>query len=81
MTDADRQARGWSRCRWGVLLKTKRGRPILLGEVWHYDEVPLFRTRREAREWCRKRRTSRYAQEMKWSYTPVRVRETVKVAR
>ena len=91
MTDL---AKPWDRLLWGVLFQSGRERPMLIGGSWderlrdrkHYLDEPtrpiLFTTRRSAREWCQIQR-AKYNQrndELRaWKFSPVRVRETVKV--
>lgn len=80
---------------WGVSFTNAKGERIepLFGS-WHdsmltprYDGEPsravLFRTRAQAREWCRAERARYEGRQdccVKWRFTPVRVTETQQVA-
>ncbi|OGP46224.1 MAG: hypothetical protein A3K30_03900 [Deltaproteobacteria bacterium RBG_13_51_10] len=81
----------WDRLLWGVEFSQPDERPFLVGEGWAtYPAQPLyagqptrallFDTRKQAREWCRKKEAG-YAGHQngcaKWRFRPVRVREGV----
>ena len=85
----------WKKKLWGVEFTGSMpgDKPGLLGTSWmnprpqsQYEGEParaiLFMTRKQAREWCRKKRAT-YAGRgdccEQWKFTPVRVMETVAV--
>lgn len=76
----------WNRLMWGVEFQSDR--PILIGTLWDQRfprSVPpfeptrtlLFTTRKAARDWCKSRNVIR----RETLFRPVRVRETVRLAR
>lgn len=81
----------WDRLLWGVEFSEPDERPFIVSEVWaKYPAQPLyygqptrallFDTRRQVREWCKKKEAG-YAGRQDccafWRYRPVRVRERV----
>lgn len=87
----------WEREFWGVVFSGSRpdDPPMLLGSRWHdgrrkvldtaLTEEPtrvlLFKTRREARAWCRQEHEAYKGRQdccAKWRFRPVRVREIVR---
>ena len=80
----------WNRLLWGVEFAGGRER-FLIGTAWMnppprsaYKGEPtrpiLFMTRKQAREWCRKKQADyvrRVDSLAKWRFRPVRVREKV----
>ena len=81
---------GWDRLLWGVRFTSPRGPPLLLGEAWNkiqpkgYAGEPLrvlvFKTRRQAEQWCQKKRKE-CSRCRGWRLQVVRVRETVRIVR
>lgn len=76
---------------WAVEMRSVKERPegMLIGEAWIYGPTPplrfegqtsrclLFKTRGQARRWCREAEARSRRHNPSWRFRPVRVRETV----
>ena len=84
----------WTRKLWGVHFIGADGEPILIGATWHdhvlreakpYPGEPtralLFCTRRDAWDWCVGKNADYRRDGWKWRVRPVRVVESVRVAK
>ncbi len=92
-----RRIHGWDELRWGVAFTgAQRQSPsALLGEAWHASTRPsafdgempralMFKTRAQARAWCRAKRASYAGRQdscARWRFRPVLVRERIQVVR
>ena len=85
----------WDRTLWGVVLTSGLEDKTIISEAWHVErfkrsaypsEPPralLFMSRSAARAWCRDQNEEyrgRADSLAKWSFTPVKVRESVRIA-
>jgi hypothetical protein len=89
-----RKTRGWNRLLWGIkFCGTPLDDPMLIGDAWdrsprsgHFGEPTrtlLFNTRDQARAWCDVQNAKNMARTdccAGWRFSPVRVREIVKLA-
>ena len=84
----------WERMLWGVVFTSGLGDKVIIGEAWHaerfkrsaYPSEPtralLFMSRSAARDWCRDQNERYRGREgclAQWRFTPVKVRESVKI--
>jgi hypothetical protein len=81
--------RHWRRVLWAVEMRSRSCRPegMILGRAWHEIESPryageptrcmLFRTRRQARAWCKEAAEKHSKHSPDWKFRPIRVREII----